>query len=84
MQTQWLVVVGRGGLFVLLGIGAILWGRWEESSYYSALSFRRDVREYLERTPAEPAPQALVVGGWIAIGVGLVMAAIGAGFQLWG
>jgi hypothetical protein len=84
VETEWLIVAGMGGLFVLLGIGSVLWGRSEEASYYRAVSRRRDVREFLEHTPGQPQPQSLKTGGWIAIAVGLVMAAIAGGFMLWG
>ncbi len=81
---NWLIVVGMGGLFILLGLVAIIWGKREEKGYYNSLSSRTDVREYLERSPERPEPGALKIGGWIAIAIGLVMLGIGGGFWLWG
>ena len=78
-----LILMGLGGLFVLLGVGAIIWGRNEKKSYYTALSTRIDVREYLERLPFRPEPQALKIGGWIAIALGLLMLAAGVALILW-
>jgi len=72
-----------GGLFILLGLGAIFWGRAEEKSYYDSLSTRSDVREYLEHQPQRPEPGALKIGGWIAITLGLCMLALGAAFLFW-
>jgi len=72
-----------GGLFMLLGLGAIFWGKGEEKSYYDSLSTRADVREYLERWPQRPGPGALKIGGWIAITLGLFMLALGVAFWLW-
>lgn len=85
MDTQeWLVVMGIGGFFILLGIGAIVWGRIEEKSYYNSLATRFDVREFLEHWPFRPEPEALKIGGWIAIAIGLVMIIVSGAFQLWG
>jgi len=72
-----------GGVFVLLGLGAIFWGRVEEKRYFNSLSTRSDVREYLEHWPRRPEPGALKVGGWIAITLGLVMLALGVAFLFW-
>jgi len=78
------ILMGIGGLFILLGLVAIIWGKHEEKSYYDSLSARIDVREYLEHSPQRSEPTALKVGGWIAIAIGLLMLAIGGGFWLWG
>jgi len=78
------IMMGTGGLFVILGVGAIIWGKSEEKGYYDSLSTRTDVREYLEHLPQRPALGALKVGGWIAIAVGLLMIIMGGAFLLWG
>ena len=83
-HQDWLILMGMGGLFILIGLVAIIWGKSEEKSYYNSLSTRIDVREFLERSPEYPEPRALKIGGWIAIVVGLVMVAMGVGFWLWG
>lgn len=83
-QSSLVIVMSLGGLFVLLGLVIIVWGRREEKSYYSSISTRPDVREFLERWPRRPEPEALKIGGWIAIAVGLLMLAMGGGFWLWG
>ncbi len=78
------ILMGIGGLFIFLGLAAIVWGRMEEKSYYDSLSTRTDVREYLEHWPQHPEPGALKIGGWIAIIIGLLMLAMSGGFWLWG
>ena len=83
-QCDWLVLMGMGGLFILLGIGAIIWGRNEEKSYYNSLSARSDTREFLEHWPQRPQFGALKVGGRIAIAIGLLMLVMGGGLWLWG
>ena len=85
-RNDWLILIGIGGLFTLLGIISIIWGRREEKSYYDALSdsTRPDVREFFERWPRRPEPGALKIGGWIAIAVGMLMLALGGGFWFWG
>lgn len=77
-EHEWLRAMGLGGVFILLGVGAIFWGRREEKTWYNSIATRLDVREYLEHLPFRPEPQALRIGGWIAIAVGLLLLAIGA------
>jgi len=81
---DWVILMGLGGLFVLLGLIALIWGKREEKSYYNAISSRPDVREFLERKPVCPEPGALKIGGWIAITIGLLMLLTGGALLLWG
>ena len=82
-KQEWLRVMGLGGVFILLGVGAIFWGRKEERGWYDSIATRLDVREYLEHLPFRPEPQALRIGGWIAISVGLLLLVIGGFLLLW-
>ena len=79
-----LILMGIGGFFVLLGIILILWGKGEERRYYKSTATRADVREFLERWPKRPRVGAVKIGGWIALAIGLVMAAAGGAFWFWG
>ena len=81
-QREWFVLLGMGVLFILLGVGAIMWGRSEEKSYFDAISTRTDAREFLNHWPPRPEPGALKTGGRIAISVGLLMLIIGGIFWL--
>ncbi len=83
-QQDWFVLLGMGGLFILLGLAAIIWGRSEEKSYYDSLSTRNDAREFLEHWPYRPQFEALKIGGWIAIAIGVLMIVMGGAFWLWG
>ena len=83
-DTDLWIIMGLGGLFVLLGVGAFFWGRKEEKDYYKAISARSDVREYMEHTPERPEPGALKIGGLITIVVGLVVLIMGGAFWLYG
>ena len=76
--------MGMGGLFTLLGLAAIIWGKSEERSYYDSLSTRTDAREFLEHSPQHYQPVALKIGGWIAVAIGLLMLAGGGLIFLWG
>ena len=84
MPQDYIILMGMGGLFVLLGLAGIFWGKGEEKSYYDSLAARPDVREFLEHAPEHPEPGALKIGGWIAIGIGLIMVAMGGAFWYWG
>ena len=83
-QRECIVLMGLGGLFILLGLGAIIWGRSEEKTYYDSLSNRTDKREFLEHWPQRPQLGALKIGGRIAIVIGVLMVIIGGIFWLWG
>ena len=84
LQVEWLMLIGAGGLFILLGLGAIMWSKGEKRGYYEVISHRLDVREYLEHGPERPEPRALKIGGWIAITIGIILGVVGGGFWLWG
>jgi hypothetical protein len=73
-----------GGIFIILGIIAIIWGRKESGSWYSSISTRIDVREFLDRAPSRPEPVALKIGGVISLIVGVILLLIVLGFHLWG
>lgn len=75
-----LVFLIMGGVFVVVGIGAYFWGRYEENRYYNSLYTRVDVKEFLSRFPKHPEPIALKIGGRIAIVVGLGLLALGGVF----
>ena len=83
-QRDWLILMAMGGVFIILGLVAIVWGRSEEKRYYDAMASRTDVREYLEHQPQRPGLGALKVGGWLAICIGLLMIVMGGAFLLWG
>ncbi len=68
------ILMGLGGLFLVLGLATVIWGKREEKSYFNALSARPgDTREFMEHWPPRPQPGALKLGGWLAIAIGLVM-----------
>ncbi len=75
------IPIAIGAAFILIGIIALFWGRAETRRYYEALSNRMDVREFLERSPIRPEPEALKIGGILSIAVGLVILLIGI---IWG
>lgn len=83
-QYDWLVLIGMGGMFFLLGLAAIIWGKREEKGYYDSISTRPDKREFLEHWPPRPQFGALKIGGLIAIAIGVLMIVIGGGLWLWG
>ncbi len=84
LQQSYVIMMGMGGTFIILGIGAMFWGRSEKKNYYDSLASRPDVREYLEHMPYRPRLGALKIGGWLAITIGLLLIVMGNAFLLWG
>lgn len=84
LHRDFFIMMSMGGVFVALGIGAIIWDRSEKKGYYSHLYTRTDVREYLEHSPERPGFGALKIGGCIAIGVGLLLIIMGGVLLFWG
>jgi len=76
--------MGVGGLFIILGLAAIIWGKHEEKDYFDSLSERtKDLREFMNHWPQRPQPGASKIGGWIAIAIGLLMLVISLALWLW-
>jgi amino acid transporter len=72
-QTDVIVLVILGCVFIILGIALMIWGKKEETNYYNTLSTRPDTREFMEHWPGRPQFGALKIGGWIAVAIGLLM-----------
>jgi hypothetical protein len=78
-----LILLGIGGVFLVIGILAYIWGKREETSYYRELAKRPgDAREFMERWPPRQQPGALKLGGVIAIVLGGVLMVTGGVFCL--
>ncbi len=82
--SDWRIWLGVSGLFIVLGIIGIVWGKIEENSYYTTISSRLDVREFVNHRPSHPEPGALKTGGWICIALGIVLLAVGGAMWYWG
>lgn len=76
-QGDWLILVIVGGVFVVLGIIGIIWGRHEEKRIFEALAQQPDLREFSLKHVESPQPGALKMGGWIAIALGFLLLAVG-------
>jgi hypothetical protein len=76
-EGKWAVLIIVGGVFLLLGIMAIIWGIREEKHIFEALSRKPDLRGFTMHHLESPQPGALKIGGWIAITLGVLMVAAG-------
>ncbi len=83
MSQDWLVLLGMGVLFLLLGFGTMIWGKNEERGYYDSMARRPDNREFLDHWPHRPQFEALKIGGWIAIALAAAMIITGGVLWLW-
>jgi hypothetical protein len=81
-QDDWYILVIVGGVFLILGIIGILWGRYEEKRLFEALAEQRDLREFTLEHVESPQPGALRMGGWIAIVLGVLVMIVGIIFWL--
>ncbi|MFC2014403.1 hypothetical protein ACFLUP_00210 [Chloroflexota bacterium] len=84
LQGDLSILLGMGGLFLLLGLGAIIWDRVERKKYYDSLAGRPDTREFLDGWPPRAQFGALKIGGWVAITIGILMLIMGAATWLRG
>jgi len=76
--TNYQIILGMGGFFLLLGIVFILWNRREKSKYYNnILLTRRDIKESITHEPERPWLHAWQIGGRISLIVGIVLLIIG-------
>ena len=81
-EGDYVILMAVGGLFTVLGIIGVLWGKREEKAYFNALSVKPDLREFMNHWPERPQPGSLRIGGWIAIAAGVLMLIVGAIFWL--
>ena len=82
-QVEWLIPMGIGIGFVILGVILVVIGRSDEGAYFTSLSTRPDMRRYVEQQ-SPPEFTSLKVGGGISIAVGLVLLVIGGVLWHWG
>lgn len=71
------------GLFIFLGLVAIILDKREQNTYYDSLSDRVDTREFLQHSPLRPQFGALKIGGWIAVSIGVIILLMAGAFWLW-
>lgn len=83
-QNELITLMIIGGVFTLLGLGALFWGKSEEKHYFETISSRQDTREFLEGWPRRPQFGSLQTGGWIAIVIGIIMLIAGGALIIWG
>ena len=83
-QSEWLIALILGAVFLVIGIGLIFGGRAEEKGYYDGLVGRNDVREFVSHDPERAEPGALKIGGWISLALGLVLMLVSGAFLIWG
>ncbi len=76
-MSEWVILAIAGGVFVVLGIISVLWGRQEQKKMDEALTTHTDVREFISHWPERPQPGALKAGGWIALSLGILMVMVG-------
>ena len=77
MSGDWWIFVLIGGIFFILGAGTVVWGYVEEKRIFDALSKKPDLREFSLKHIESPQPGALKIGGWIAVGVGVLVIVAG-------
>ncbi len=84
LYRDFFILMAVGGLFIILGLASVIWGKKEEKGYYNAISTRAgDIREFLSHWPPRLEPGALKIGGWIAITIGVILLAMGVALWLW-
>lgn len=80
-EDNWIILAIAGGIFLVLGIGGLLWGWLEERNLFRRLAAQRDLREFSLKHVESPQPGALKMGGWIFLALGVVSLVVG--LTLW-
>jgi len=75
-QLNYYIPMGIGGLFVIVGLAMVLWGRRGGKKYYESISSKTDVREFLEQWPRHLGYDSIKLGGWISIVIGVILLAL--------
>lgn len=70
---DWVILAIIGGVFLLLGVIALLWGRYEEKKIFDYLAEQHDLREFTLKHVESPQPGALKIGGWLGIILGVIL-----------
>ena len=83
-ESSWIIVAIAGGVFIVLGIGGLIWGWLEERHLFQRLAAQRDLREFSLKHIETPQPGALKMGGWILLALGVVLLAVGLTFWFLG
>ena len=83
LEQDYLILMVVGGVFIILGLAGIIWGKREEKGYYNTISTRPgDTREFMEHWPPRQQPGALKLGGWIAMIIGVILLITGGIFWI--
>lgn len=77
MTDNWLAMAIVGGVFLLVGIVGIIWGRREAAEDYHILishaDVRTDAKKIVQNWQANSGAGALIIGGLISITIGLFL-----------
>ena len=77
MTGDWWIFILVGGIFAILGAATVVWGYVEEKRIFEALAKKPDLREFSLKHIETPQPGALKTGGWIGVGLGLLLVIAG-------
>jgi hypothetical protein len=75
-EFNYFIPIGIGGLFTIVGLVMVVWGRRGEKKYSESLSSRTDMKEFLEQWPKHFGYDSVKLGGLIFIAVGVVLLAL--------
>ncbi|MFH0942032.1 MAG: hypothetical protein V1823_03305 [Chloroflexota bacterium] len=77
MPNSWLAMLVAGGVFLLVGVAGLLWGRREATQDYHILTSRADVhtdiKKVVQNWRANSGAGSLMMGGVISIVIGLFL-----------
>ena len=75
-EFNYFIPMTIGGLFTIVGLVMMIWGRRGEKKYRESLSSRTDMKEFLEQWPKHFGYDSVKLGGIIFITVGVVLLAL--------
>lgn len=81
-MADYLVVLIISGVFILISLVLLAWGKREKTKYSNSLAHQHDLREFFSGWPERPEAMSLKIGGLLFLCLGVASLALSLIFWL--